>query len=253
MQLARLMMIAIAALALALPARAADLPPLTAEEAAAIAAGVDAAGTAGDPGFDALVAHVHSWGNLMRDWATGSNRPTDAVQVAWVDALVDDPKASDLGTDAVLLGKLIERAPARQRALVERWVIEPLDSVGQSSTAKRAVVLFVVRPASAMIEEPQPGWFVRAAGRYAGIAELPARDATAGAPPNRYATFVGATYEVSARGGRAPSGIFAWVGLVVAVLLGVFVTLVWTIQQSRSRGTSVLRNREGASDRESSS
>jgi len=245
-------MTAIAALALALPARAADLPPLAADHAAAIAAGVDAAGTAGDPGFDALIAHVHSWGNLMRDWATGTNRPTDAVQVAWVDALVDSPDPATIGTDAVLLGKLIERVPARQRALVERWVIEPLDSVGQSSTAKRAIVLFVVRPASAMIEEPQPGWFVRAAGRYAGIAELPARDAAAGAPPNKYATFVGATYEVSARGGRAPSGIFAWVGLVVAVLLGVFVTLVWTIQQSRSRGASVLRNREPASGRESS-
>jgi hypothetical protein len=237
-----------------LPARAAELPPLTPEQSAALALGIDAAATPdNNPGFDALLAHTNSWGDLMRLWSAGTDRPKDSVQVTWLESLVDAPDPTQIGTDAVLFGKLIERSPVPQRALVERWIIEPLDTGPRAATASRAIVLYIARPVSVILNDPQPGWFVRAGARFAGTTELPRRDAGPSDAPGRYAAFIGATYEVSRRPGQAPSGIFVWVGLLIAVLLAVAITLMIIIQKSRrAGGVEVLRNRSPRSDRDSS-
>lgn len=241
-------------LSLLLPAlaRAQDLPPLAPEHAAAVAAGVDpSAAPDNNPGFDALLAHVRTWGDQMRLWSAGNNRPTDSVQLAWLESLADHPDPADLGTDAVLFGRLIERAPTPRRANLERWIIEPLEP-GTSDRASRAIVLYIVRPVSVMLQEPEPGWFVRAGARYAGIVELPRTGAPPSDPPGRYPAFIGATYEVSPRAGSLPSSIFVWVGLLLAALLGTFILLVLTVRKARSRGASVLRNRHPLSARDSS-
>lgn len=233
-------------------ARAQDLPPLTPEQAAAVAAGVDpSAAPDNNPGFDALLAHVHTWGDHMRLWSAGNNRPTDSVQLAWLESLAATPNPADLGTDAVLFGRLIERAPTPRRANLERWIIEPLEP-GSAKKASRAVVLYIVRPVSVMLQEPEPGWFVRAGARYAGIVELPRTGAPPSDSPGRYPAFIGATYEVSPRAGSLPSSIFVWVGLLLAVFLGTFILLVLTVRKARARGASVLRNRHPLSARDSS-
>jgi len=215
-------------------ARAQALPPLSTAEQSAIAQGVDATAPPADPGFDALFNHVLSWDNQMKLWSAGVDRPRDFVQPAWIDGILEGTVPADIGTDALLFGRLIERGPAPRRALMERWVIEPLDTDAPGQTGHHPIVLYVVRPVSAILGEPEPGWYVRAAARYAGIAEIPDIPRLSEAPSdNRYAAFIGATFDVSQRSGDSPAGAFAWIGLTIAVIIGVGVLIVMTIQRAR--------------------
>lgn len=216
------------------PARAADdaLPALTEEQRAALKAGLQTGASYGDPAFDALLAHTRSWGRLMLRWAATPDSAPAPLTPAEIIGLAETGGAP--GEPVVIFGEFLEREPVAKYANLERWLIAPLDPENPGVRADRAAIVFVDRTTSAAFSLPRQGWYVRVAGRFYKPLMLPRR--TTGEEV-AYPSFVGASFEARQKLGDPPSGLFAFVGLGVAIMFAAMIVLVVVVSKVRSRPT----------------
>lgn len=222
-----------------------SIPPLTDAQTQALATGIENKASYGDPAFDALLEHTRSWGRLMSRWAANPDLAPKPMTPAQVDALAVKGEAA-AGAPVVIFGQLLEREPLAKYANVERWLVAPLDADNPDVKPDRAAILFVDRTASAAFALPQKGWFVSVAARFYKPLVLPQRTTGKDVP---YPAFVGASFGARMGRGGMTSGLFAYVGLGIALFIAFAIFMVVLVARLRSKPTSSF---EGVRPQESS-
>ena len=225
------------ALLLAIPTLALgaeSLPDLTDAQRQTIASGLENKASYGDPAFNALLEHTRSWGQLMARWAANPDLAPPPAPPTGVASLAQEADVES-GAPIVIFGELLEREPLAKYANVERWLVAPLDPGNSEIRPDRAAILFVDRTVSAAFNLPQKGWFVSFAGRFYKPLILPRRTTGEDVP---YAAFVGASFGARQARGGPTSGLFAYIGLGVALFIAATITMLVLVNRIRAQPAS---------------
>jgi hypothetical protein len=186
----------------------------------------------GDPAFELLVERVRAWGPDVAAWSAAGEGPIGAALTeAEIDALIERWPAS-AGEAGELVGQFVEREVVPKAQGVKRWLVAPVDTRTGELTGGPAIIVYVPNFGAATRLTPDEGWYVRLAAHFYRPLELPARE---GDEPRVYPGFVGMVYDVRPRWGGALSTTFGWIGLAVAVMVAVLITLLVFIARLRSR------------------